>query len=144
MTYRGISNINITLYNTGESCTIKQRGGQNARYKRNKTRQEWKLKQQDKNEKKDAKVRSLEKELNLNNFIEQFNHENPDKIVEETKFKAVMDTKVYLEEKAVKEKEAHQIRIAKFKADAANRGIREEKVAEFLMAKKEEKVAEPS
>ena len=25
------------------------------------------------------KVRSLEKELELNNFIEQFNHENPDK-----------------------------------------------------------------
>ena len=42
VTYRGISNINITLYSTGESCTIKQRGGQGARYKRYKTRQEMK------------------------------------------------------------------------------------------------------
>ena len=58
-----------------------------------------------------------------------YNHENPDKIEEVAKFKAV------------KEKEAHQICIAKFKADAANRGIREEKVTEFLMAKREEKLA---
>ena len=55
VTYRGISNINITLYNTGQSCTIKQRGGQNARYKRNKTRQEWKLKQPDEKEKNEEK-----------------------------------------------------------------------------------------
>ena len=33
VTYRGISNISITL-STGESCTVKQRGGHGARVRR--------------------------------------------------------------------------------------------------------------
>ena len=39
VTYRGISNISITL-STGESCTVKQRGGMAARKRRNEYRKQ--------------------------------------------------------------------------------------------------------
>ena len=39
ITYRGISNISITL-STGESCTVKQRGGRGARQRRNEYRKQ--------------------------------------------------------------------------------------------------------
>ena len=65
VTYRGISNINVTLYSTGESCTIKQRGGHGARVRRYKTRQEMKQTQPigiEKEENENAKEKKDEKE----------------------------------------------------------------------------------
>ena len=43
VTFSQVSQVCITVSDTGELCAIKQRGGQGARYKRYKTRQEWKL-----------------------------------------------------------------------------------------------------
>ena len=119
VTYRGISNINITLYNTGESCTIKQRGGQGARFKRYKTRQEMNKNltiEKDSNDMKEDENKKVEKVATdiakSNNNIKDENgnakiEEMKNDMIEHQIFMANLtnNTKVTLEKVAKKQEE---------------------------------------